>query len=1206
MSQAGQFFQNSLLATLTGDSGGAITPVAGNIDILGGAGINVAGTAGTLTISHAGAFADSFVTDAGTAIPVAGDTNILGGANINTTGAGNTVTVILDDSVTLVGSLTAGTTINATVGDITADAGDIVSTLGDLVSDAGNISATVGSVDAGATITAGTGIDTTTGNITADAGNIVATLGSVSAATTVTAGTGISSTTGNITAVAANVIAEGDLIANTGSITAVLGSLDAATSLTVGTTVTFTTITDGGLVADASGVVTVSGALSIATGFDQWSAGGPFFDDTVLGSFTVEVSGSGYINGLVVSWAGGQTATGLTAGNTYLIFMDDTGTIGSTTTLNADAYQNNIPLFEVLRDSTGTNVQYTVKENHPFDFQVAISAYNHAIIGTVISNASQGANITLNGTQKVEIVGADELMDHGLVTTIPDGGSVAETWNQMYTNGAGKWATYQSSDTFNGFWNSAGTATAPSGTKFSVYTLYVSKDNITADTPTYWAVLDDQEYNSLIGAQTAIAAETMAISTNELQKLELAQLGHIIYRQSTSAIVDVVIEKSTLRSTTSGGSGTDQASLITTNVTNFDGILSASDTTVQVALDTIDEWGKTTTDHAVLIGNGTGSPIGSLAVGTNGQVIVGSTGADPVFANITSTGASVTITEGAGTINLESDGVDQSNILYVGKHGNDADDGLTVDKAFLTFGAAQAAASPGYTLWCFDNGTYTENLTGSLGIGIHAPNAVLVGAHTMTTGNGWNFSQMNVATGTTGITMATASQNAFLNVGRMEIAGNGIGITCTAGILFVIAGSVVVENGFFVGSSTADEVQLLFGEVVFTGTGVGFGVATSGKIQVTGDSVKNIGAGDGTVFNSIGGGTPQINAVIACIDSDILSDITATSIISVTAACMTGTLAETGAGTIKSGGTSRIDEVPIGAVTPSTGAFTTLSATTPVVVASGGTGVGTLTDHGVLVGSGTGAITPLAVGTSGQVIVGATGADPVFATISSTDSSITITEGPGTLALTGTQSTTSQLGSVELATDAESINGTDTVRPIVPSSLAAKLGTQTNHGVLVGASTAAALTALAVGTNGQVLVGSTGADPVFATVASADASIDFSLGAGTIDLSVSGLLSINAQTGTSYELVAGDAGKLVTCDNAAAIALTVPVNADVAMAVGTTILIAQKGAGIVTLTPEGGVTLSSRGALLDTAGQYAMVTITKISTDVWFCAGDTA
>jgi len=71
----------------------------------------------------------------------------------------------------------------------------------------------------------------------------------------------------------------------------------------------------------------------------------------------------------------------------------------------------------------------------------------------------------------------------------------------------------------------------------------------------------------------------------------------------------------------------------------------------------------------------------------------------------------------------------------------------------------------------------------------------------------------------------------------------------------------------------------------------------------------------------------------------------------------------------------------------------------PIQVALGGTGAATLTAHGVLVGEGTSAVTPLSAGTSGQVLVGSTGADPVFATLTSSDSSITFTTGAGTLSL---------------------------------------------------------------------------------------------------------------------------------------------------------------------------------------------------------------
>ncbi len=80
------------------------------------------------------------------------------------------------------------------------------------------------------------------------------------------------------------------------------------------------------------------------------------------------------------------------------------------------------------------------------------------------------------------------------------------------------------------------------------------------------------------------------------------------------------------------------------------------------------------------------------------------------------------------------------------------------------------------------------------------------------------------------------------------------------------------------------------------------------------------------------------------------------------------------------------------------GAVSTETLGGTLVVSNGGTGRTTLTNHGVLVGAGTGAITQLAVGTTGQVLTGVTGADPVWA--SPAASSISITGDSGG-ALTG-------------------------------------------------------------------------------------------------------------------------------------------------------------------------------------------------------------
>jgi len=71
-------------------------------------------------------------------------------------------------------------------------------------------------------------------------------------------------------------------------------------------------------------------------------------------------------------------------------------------------------------------------------------------------------------------------------------------------------------------------------------------------------------------------------------------------------------------------------------------------------------------------------------------------------------------------------------------------------------------------------------------------------------------------------------------------------------------------------------------------------------------------------------------------------------------------------------------------------------------------------------------------------------------------------------------------------------------------------------------------------------------------------------------------LTLNAQTGTTYSLVVGDATyKLVTCSNAAAITVTVPPSL---FAIGDTINVQQIGAGQVTFAAGSGVTITSTGA----------------------------
>jgi hypothetical protein len=70
-------------------------------------------------------------------------------------------------------------------------------------------------------------------------------------------------------------------------------------------------------------------------------------------------------------------------------------------------------------------------------------------------------------------------------------------------------------------------------------------------------------------------------------------------------------------------------------------------------------------------------------------------------------------------------------------------------------------------------------------------------------------------------------------------------------------------------------------------------------------------------------------------------------------------------------------------------------------------------------------------------------------------------------------------------------------------------------------------------------------------------------------------LAFNAQTGTTYTLVATDSGKLVTASNAAAIVVTIPPSI---FAAGEQINVQQIGAGQVTFAAGAGVTVTSTGS----------------------------
>ncbi len=95
----------------------------------------------------------------------------------------------------------------------------------------------------------------------------------------------------------------------------------------------------------------------------------------------------------------------------------------------------------------------------------------------------------------------------------------------------------------------------------------------------------------------------------------------------------------------------------------------------------------------------------------------------------------------------------------------------------------------------------------------------------------------------------------------------------------------------------------------------------------------------------------------------------------------------------------------------------------------------------------------------------------------------------------------------------------------------------------------------------------------------------------------------NAQTGTTYTLVAADSSKVVTASNAGAITITVPPSVYVA---GDIITVVQTGAGQVTFAEGSGVTINSVGTAdaPKLRAQYSAAQVICVGSNSFVIVGD--
>jgi len=99
-------------------------------------------------------------------------------------------------------------------------------------------------------------------------------------------------------------------------------------------------------------------------------------------------------------------------------------------------------------------------------------------------------------------------------------------------------------------------------------------------------------------------------------------------------------------------------------------------------------------------------------------------------------------------------------------------------------------------------------------------------------------------------------------------------------------------------------------------------------------------------------------------------------------------------------------------------------------------------------------------------------------------------------------------------------------------------------------------------------------------------------------------LTLNAQTGTTYTLVAADSGKLVTSSNAAAVVITIPPSV---FAAGEQINVQSIGVGLTSFAQGAGVTITSTGATATAPilrARYSACTIICTASNAFTVIGD--
>lgn len=238
--------------------------------------------------------------------------------------------------------------------------------------------------------------------------------------------------------------------------------------------------------------------------------------------------------------------------------------------------------------------------------------------------------------------------------------------------------------------------------------------------------------------------------------------------------------------------------------------------------------------------------------------------------------------------------IEEDNIIYVGKHGSDTDDGKNIGSAVLTFtkaiqlANAQIPSSSNICgIICLDGGIYAENITFTDSyVHIFAANATLQGGVVILDDNSIEFEMLSCTTGNA-VEMTTGSGTSYAQIKKLVTSGcNGV-VNSSSGILNAEIELYRQTGGIgFKATSGISHADIqdwdLYGE-----SPVAVQNASSGMMNLrTGNIADRSGTGTSIAFDCNSG---TVNALVVYASVDKLYDIETGATLNLIGANLSGT-----------------------------------------------------------------------------------------------------------------------------------------------------------------------------------------------------------------------------------------------------------------------------------------------------------------------------